>query len=56
VAPRAAQTVQLRFFAGLSLTETAALLDVTTRTVERDWQFARAWLYRELNENQRRAG
>lgn len=49
VAPRAAQAVQLRFIAGLSTAEAAAVLGVTARTLERDWQFARAWLYRELN-------
>lgn len=49
VAPRAAQVVQLRFHAGLTTAEAASLLGVTTRTLERDWQFARAWLYRELN-------
>jgi DNA-directed RNA polymerase specialized sigma24 family protein len=40
--------VELRFFAGLNEEEIAALLDVTTRTVQRDWATARAWLYKEL--------
>lgn len=46
--PRQARIVELRFFAGLTGAETAALLDVSERTVERDWVVARAWLRREL--------
>ena len=46
--PAAAQVVKLRFYAGLSVEETAAVLGVSERTVKRDWQFARAWLYRVL--------
>ena len=38
----------LRFFAGLSAEDTAELLGITSRTVERDWRFARASLYDEL--------
>jgi len=45
---RKAKVVELRFFAGLSIEETAEVLDVSTVTVRRDWQFARAWLRREL--------
>jgi RNA polymerase sigma factor (TIGR02999 family) len=45
---RAGQVVLLRFYAGLSIQETAAALGVVERTVKRDWEFARAWLYREL--------
>ena len=41
---RAAEVVQLRFFAGLDIEETAKLLDVSPRTVKREWMFARAWL------------
>jgi RNA polymerase sigma factor (TIGR02999 family) len=40
--------VELRFFAGLSVEETAHVLQRTPRTVKREWQLARAWLYREL--------
>lgn len=45
---RLAQVVDLRFFAGLSVEETAAALGVTDRTVKRDWRMARAFLFREL--------
>ena len=48
--PMAAKVVTMRFFAGLSVPETAEALDVSERTVKREWQFARAWLYRELDE------
>jgi RNA polymerase sigma factor (TIGR02999 family) len=46
--PRKSRVVELRFFGGLSLEETAEALNVSPRTVKRDWQLARAWLYREL--------
>jgi RNA polymerase sigma factor (TIGR02999 family) len=46
--PRWARLVELRFFAGLSVEETAAVLGISPATVKRDWQLARAWLYREL--------
>jgi RNA polymerase sigma factor (TIGR02999 family) len=49
VAPRAAQVVELRYFAGLSLEETAEALGVAPATVKRDWMSARAWLQRELS-------
>jgi RNA polymerase sigma factor (TIGR02999 family) len=45
---RLSRVVECRFFAGLTTEETAAALQVTTRTVERDWQKARAWLYIQL--------
>lgn len=45
---RAHDVVTLRFFAGLPVEEVAELLGVTSRTVERDWKFARSWLYAEL--------
>jgi RNA polymerase sigma factor (TIGR02999 family) len=48
VAPRQAKVAELRYFAGLSEQEIAALTKTTTRTVERDWKFARSWLMREL--------
>jgi RNA polymerase sigma factor (TIGR02999 family) len=48
---RAARVVELRFFGGLSVEETARALDVTPSTVERDWQTARTWLRRELTDD-----
>jgi RNA polymerase sigma factor (TIGR02999 family) len=48
---RRAQVVEHRMFAGLSTTETARLLGVSTGTVERDWRAARAWLSAELAEH-----
>jgi RNA polymerase sigma-70 factor (ECF subfamily) len=42
--PRQAEIVRLRFFAGLTTEETAAVLNIGERTVKRDWQMARAWL------------
>ena len=47
---RAADVVRLRFFAGLSIEHTALAMGVSERTVKRDWEFARAWLFRTLNE------
>jgi DNA-directed RNA polymerase specialized sigma24 family protein len=41
--------VMLRYFAGLSVEETAAALDISPATVKNDWSYARAWLHRELN-------
>lgn len=49
VEARAAQVVELRFFGGLTVPEVAHVLDVSTRTVEGDWTYARAWLRRELS-------
>jgi RNA polymerase sigma factor (TIGR02999 family) len=46
--PRKAQIVSLRYFAGLSIEETAAALDLSPATVKNEWAFARAWLYRAL--------
>ena len=46
--PRKAQVVELRFFGGLSVEETAEALGVSARTVHADWAFARAWLFRTL--------
>ncbi|MCK6483651.1 MAG: sigma-70 family RNA polymerase sigma factor [Phycisphaerae bacterium] len=50
---RAAEIVRLRYYAGLSVAETAAMLGVSVRTVEDDWRFARAWLSRELRSDER---
>lgn len=46
--PLAGSVVQLRFFAGLSIEETAKALGVSARTVNREWRFGRAWLYSAL--------
>jgi RNA polymerase sigma factor (TIGR02999 family) len=46
--PRKSRVVELRFFGGLTVDETALALDVSSKTVLRDWEFARAWLQREL--------
>ena len=47
--PRACRVVELRFFAGMTVQEAAEVLDVSSRTVDLDWRFARAWLLRALN-------
>jgi RNA polymerase sigma factor (TIGR02999 family) len=47
--PRKSQVVELRFFGGLSLEETAEALLVSSDTVKRDWRFAKLWLLRELS-------
>src|SRR5215470_17661969 len=46
--PRKVQIVEMRFFGGLSVEETAEVLNISAITVKRDWRAARAWLYREL--------
>jgi RNA polymerase sigma-70 factor (ECF subfamily) len=46
--PQQAQIVELKFFAGLSIAETAEVLGISHATVERDWKMARAWLRRQL--------
>jgi RNA polymerase sigma factor (TIGR02999 family) len=50
---RQTRLVELRFFAGLTVDETAAALDVAPITVKRDWALARAWLFRELQAGPR---
>ena len=50
--PRQCQIVELRYFAGLTVTETAVALECSTSTVKREWRIARAWLYRELKSRQ----
>ena len=47
--PRKAKVIELRYFGGLSVEETAEVLKVSTITVKRDWRMARAWLYREMS-------
>lgn len=46
--PRQARIVELRYFVGLSIPETAIALEISEATVKRDWTLARAWLHREL--------
>ena len=48
--PRKTQVVELRFFGGLSVEETAEVLKISQRTVLRDWEFAKSWLMRALSE------
>ncbi len=49
VAPRQAKVVELRYFGGLSEEEIVEVLKISPRTIRRDWDFAKAWLMRELN-------
>lgn len=51
LAPEKAKVVELRYFAGLSIVETAAVLEIAPATVKRHWSFARAWLFRALSES-----
>jgi len=50
IEPRQARIVELRYFAGLSMEETAEMLDISRSTVAREWRMARAWLKRRLGE------
>lgn len=50
VAPRQSRIVELRYFAGLTIEETAEILEVGTATVIRDWSMAKAWLYQQLRK------
>jgi RNA polymerase sigma factor (TIGR02999 family) len=50
LSPRQAQIVELRYFGGLTVEETATLLELSEKTVKRDWAAARAWLRRELGD------
>jgi RNA polymerase sigma factor (sigma-70 family) len=45
---RKSQVVELRFFGGLSIEETAEVLKISAKTVKRDWRFAKAWLHQVL--------
>lgn len=47
--PDAAEIVKLRYFAGLTLEEAAAMLDLSLRTVNRHWSYAKAWLYQQMS-------
>lgn len=52
---RKGQVVELRFFGGLNVKETAEVLKVSPETVMRDWKLAKAWLYRELSRDKQNA-
>jgi len=54
--PRMAQIVNLRFFAGLGVEDTAAALDISPRTVKREWAVAKAWLYQQLTGDSASSG
>jgi RNA polymerase sigma-70 factor (ECF subfamily) len=56
VDPGQAKVVELRFFAGMTVEETAAVLDVSPGTVKREWALAKAWLYNELTTGTRQGG
>jgi len=49
--PRKSQIVELRYFGGLSIEETAEVLKLSPMTVKRDWKLAKAWLHRELSQS-----
>lgn len=51
LAPRQAKVVELRYFGGLTEAEIVETLEISPRTVRRDWDFAKAWLSRELNRS-----
>ena len=51
IGPRQAQVIELRFFGGLTVEETAQVLQVSPQTVMREWRLARAWLARELSQS-----
>ena len=48
----AARVVELRYFGGLTIDQTASVLGVSDSSVEREWRYARSWLYRELGDDQ----
>ena len=48
--PRQAKIIELRYFGGLTIEETAEVLQISTATVKREWTIARAWLYEKVNE------
>jgi RNA polymerase sigma factor (TIGR02999 family) len=54
--PNLAEVAMLRYFAGLSVDETAAVLGMSASTLAREWRFARAWLVRQLGDARQRPG
>lgn len=51
--PQAAKVVKLRYFAGLTIAQTAEALGLSVRTANRDWAYAKAWLYKQLSGGER---
>jgi RNA polymerase sigma factor (TIGR02999 family) len=49
--PRLSKVIDMKFFAGMTEEEIAEVLKLSARTVKRDWQFARDWLYREMTRH-----
>ena len=56
MAPRQAQVVELRYFGGLTEEEIVAAMKISPRTIRRDWDFAKAWLLRELSHKGKAVG
>jgi RNA polymerase sigma factor (sigma-70 family) len=56
ISARRAQVIELRFFGGLGVQETAEVLSVSEETVMRDWRLARMWLFRTMNSRRAHAG
>ena len=54
VDPRKSQVVELKFFGGLSVEETAEVLKISPDTVLRDWKLAKVWLLREMGRKEKR--
>jgi len=54
--PKQSRIVELRFFSGLSIEETAEVLGVSPATVKREWTIAKAWLYLQIARGARREG
>ena len=53
---RQSRIVEMRFFTGLSVEETAEVMQISTATVKREWSSARAWLFREMSRGEARDG
>ena len=53
--PQQSQIVEMRFFGGMSIEETAEVLNLSPATIKREWNAAKAWLYRELSKAQEEA-
>jgi DNA-directed RNA polymerase specialized sigma24 family protein len=49
--PRKSQVVELRFFGGLNIKETAEVLNISSMTVQREWRWAKAYLHREITKS-----